>query len=201
MFNLMGGKTVIEINHNDATGIWFNGVGDDAHETMCIDFTGNGKWDFCKTACKPYDCMVVACLILAKELGIIKSWESDGDEESGDFIAGKALLRDCKDALLKIVPDSNHYWVEMNLQVGECEKYGYALVIADDEKKAGKFALALECHGNAKFEGDDLVWDMNGEMAYSVRKVVKLPKGQVTVLKKHFNVFTYDESTIEAILS
>jgi hypothetical protein len=50
--------------------VWFNGIGDDAHETMCINRVRPAKesWqskrgnDFCKTARKPYDVAVVAVL-------------------------------------------------------------------------------------------------------------------------------------------
>lgn len=50
--------------------IAFNGLGDDSHETFSIgrkirrpDYEGRTKgWDFCKTARKPYDPVVVACL-------------------------------------------------------------------------------------------------------------------------------------------
>ncbi len=161
---------------------------------MVLDFTGNGAWDFCKTACKPYDRMVVACLILAKEMGIITDWSSDGDEQSGDFIAGNALLRDVKNSLQDIKggePAINHYMVELKLQIGEYEKTAKTLVVASNETDAGKYALALECHGNAELIDGNEASDMGGEMLYSVSKVTKLPKSHVNVLKKHFNVFTY----------
>lgn len=53
------------------TKIWFNGIGDDSHETMAIDrkrvledwqSKDQLGWAFCKTARKPYDPVVVACL-------------------------------------------------------------------------------------------------------------------------------------------
>lgn len=200
MFRLMGGEKVISIDDNSASQILFNGVGEYEHESMQIDFTGDGSWGFCKTARKPYDRMVVACLILAKEMGIIKDWSSDGDDENGDFDAGMALLAEVKNNLLTLEPALNHYWVELKLQIGELEKSGYALVVAANEKDAGKFALVLECHGNAKFETDDVVYDMGGGMAYSIRKVIKLPKSQVEVLKQHFDEFTYNEETINAMM-
>jgi hypothetical protein len=52
--------------------IWFNGLGEDSHEAMCINRTRvrveewqrpeQLGWDFCKTARKPYDPVVIACL-------------------------------------------------------------------------------------------------------------------------------------------
>ncbi len=56
--------------------IWFNGIGDDGHETFVIEQTypvdkadyvqwhGEKIFQFCKTARKPYDTAVVACLVI-----------------------------------------------------------------------------------------------------------------------------------------
>ncbi len=52
--------------------IRFNGVGENAHETFYFDVnddyrTGDGKsFAFCKTACKPYDAVVMKVLIVLK---------------------------------------------------------------------------------------------------------------------------------------
>lgn len=43
----------------------FNGVGDEGHETFYFEKEKTG-FNFCKTAQKPYDIVVVACLIYAK---------------------------------------------------------------------------------------------------------------------------------------
>ena len=42
--------------------IWFNGY-PDPHETFCLHSLGSNGFEFCKTAHKPYDLMVCACLI------------------------------------------------------------------------------------------------------------------------------------------
>ena len=71
--------------------ISFNGdanIGDD-HETFSMLVKSN--WSFCKTAHKPYDTVVVACLIKAEQLGIIKEWSSDGCLGDGDFNEGIEL--------------------------------------------------------------------------------------------------------------
>lgn len=85
--------------------IYFNGVGKDSHETLCIQRDDKKmpdwmkkEWEqekkifyFCKTAYKPYDLLVVATLILYK-----KHFEktvkivSDGDKE--DFEEGLKLV-------------------------------------------------------------------------------------------------------------
>ena len=67
--------------------IRFNGVGDDSHETFTLmadlkdNYSGQDGYRFCKTARKPYDEVVVACLMEAEHLGVIKGWSSDGDTE------------------------------------------------------------------------------------------------------------------------
>ena len=75
----------------------FNGKDENSHETIVLNFTGKGEWNFCKTACKPYDKLVVACLLLAEELGINESWSSDG--ELPDFEEGAMLLKAAKEKL------------------------------------------------------------------------------------------------------
>ena len=49
------------------------------HETFGIERCDTSGFDFCKTDRKPYDPVVVACLIEAERLGIIDEWRSDGD--------------------------------------------------------------------------------------------------------------------------
>lgn len=73
----------ISLNGDDEKG--------QAHEPFEI-IRGSDDSDFCKTAMKPYDCVVVASLMEGKRLGIIDSWSSDGDDESGDFDEAKAIL-------------------------------------------------------------------------------------------------------------
>jgi hypothetical protein len=59
-----------------------------SHETMAIYSNDNNQaFSFCKTARKPYDALVVATILEAKKLGILKSWSSDGDEE--DLVEAK----------------------------------------------------------------------------------------------------------------
>lgn len=69
----------------------FNGAGADAHETF--SFPGQPGFNFCKTVMKPYDRVVVACLLAAAthfqptELRI----SSDGRWDAGDWNAGARL--------------------------------------------------------------------------------------------------------------
>jgi hypothetical protein len=76
------------------TEVFLNGDGENDldHETFAI-VKDSGKWDFCKTARKPYDAVVVAALMEAERLEIISEWSSDGDAESGDFDAAIELIQ------------------------------------------------------------------------------------------------------------
>jgi len=85
--------------------IRFNGIGDNGHETFFIeqkfsidkdfiqthDKDKNKHFSFCKTASKPYDICVVACLVILKHYYkndiIVKS---DGDNK--DWKEGKDLV-------------------------------------------------------------------------------------------------------------
>lgn len=66
---------------NDYGGLNFNGTQDLSHEdfTMREHFNQNEGFNFCKTAEKPYDIVVVACLITMKHyLGDLIDVSSDG---------------------------------------------------------------------------------------------------------------------------
>jgi len=84
----------------DEEVIRFNGVDDDGHETFVVtpDKVGFG---FCKTAQKPYDLVVVACLlVLNKVLGDKIEVSSDGDAE--EWHDGKAYAETTLDETFKM---------------------------------------------------------------------------------------------------
>lgn len=61
--------------------VYFNGVGPASHETFVVRYGGATVSDFCKTAQKPYDLMVCACLIILKRWIPTLKVSSDGGEE------------------------------------------------------------------------------------------------------------------------
>ena len=66
----------------DPKGVYFNGIGEDSYEAFCIDSNWSGEFGFCKTAHKPYDEAVTACLCLLKHnLGDSVNIRSDGTVE------------------------------------------------------------------------------------------------------------------------
>ena len=90
----------------------FNGIGDDGHETFVFQRFGTQKdrqsplspedaykdFAFCKTAQKPYDIIVVACLAVADQVigdGIEVSTDGDVDDwDKGVAFASRVLGRD-----------------------------------------------------------------------------------------------------------
>lgn len=60
------------------TGIEFNGVEEDSHESCSITRYASG-FSFCKTAYKPYDAVVVEVLKLARKHNPSIELSSDGD--------------------------------------------------------------------------------------------------------------------------
>lgn len=69
----------------------FNGLGKDSHETFHFHLVGRG-FNFCKTAYKPYDAVVTACLIHMKNVyGDLVDIGSDGSW--GDWKDGAHLYR------------------------------------------------------------------------------------------------------------
>jgi hypothetical protein len=80
--------------------IVFNGVGADAHESFFVSADGV-DFNFCKTAQKPYDTAVTACLIHAKKIfGDNIKISSDGDWS--DWQSGQLLYESVYD----IVPEN-----------------------------------------------------------------------------------------------
>lgn len=80
----------------DANEIYFNGLGDDSHETFCVykkrppapahRKRSERGWDFCKTARKPYDLAVTACLSYLSS--VVESHDVSSDGDGADFIEG-----------------------------------------------------------------------------------------------------------------
>jgi len=65
--------------------IAFNGIGDNSHETFRLGTESKG-FNFTKTARKPYDKHVLACLIVAKEyFGDNIKVSSDGDNNDKEI--------------------------------------------------------------------------------------------------------------------
>lgn len=75
----------------DDTHVNFNGYGSEAHETFHIAWDATA-WSFCKTARKPYDKVVVACLMIIDKHVAAFSWSSDGDDEPDYQDEAKVLL-------------------------------------------------------------------------------------------------------------
>lgn len=81
--------------------IWFNGAGDDRHETFCLDRVRPPKeeWqsrrgnDFCKTGRAPYDLAVTAALCYLASVTDPISHSVSSDGHGRDFLEGLAEAR------------------------------------------------------------------------------------------------------------
>ena len=94
-FGESGTKPVVTKDEVLFNGI--DGLEDDSHETFAMYNNDAGEWNCCKTAEKPYDKVVVACLESALENNIIEEWTSDGNPT--DHKAGLDLHAEVVDAL------------------------------------------------------------------------------------------------------
>lgn len=97
-------------NHEEP--IFFNGVGDGAHETVVLHKEAvEDPFEFCKTAMKPYDAMVTAFL------SAVGSWYPDhisisSDGEEDDWQAGVSFARATLDDTITVpisVVDGDEY--------------------------------------------------------------------------------------------
>lgn len=75
----------------DSTHVDLNGIGDDANEPFI--FPGESGFNFCKTEGKPYDAVVTACLLVARDHfpSAVLLIGSDGSWDAGDWQDGAKL--------------------------------------------------------------------------------------------------------------
>jgi hypothetical protein len=92
----------------DADAIMFNGVGDDSHETFIVHSRrqkayngGRIGLDFCKTARKPYDVAVTACLCYLSSVTETHAVTSDG--KGSNFLDGLNAARQAVPAKANIL--------------------------------------------------------------------------------------------------
>jgi hypothetical protein len=74
--------------------ILFNGIGDEGHEAFgfpLAPFAGKPEFNFVKTAMKPYDAVVTACLIVARDHFMREELEISSDGTWDGWRAGRDL--------------------------------------------------------------------------------------------------------------
>jgi hypothetical protein len=89
--NMLAGPDGTAASIIGPTGVDLNGIGDDAHEPFV--FPGEEGFNFCKTQVKPYDAVVTACLLVARDHfpQSVLSIDSDGSWSEGDWEDGAKL--------------------------------------------------------------------------------------------------------------
>ena len=93
---------------NDYLGLEFNGTADEAHETFSLrdHWSKNEAFNFCKTASKPYDIVVVACLIVLQHYLGDELLEVGSDGDASDWEEGLQLAKITLNIKDLKVPDS-----------------------------------------------------------------------------------------------
>jgi hypothetical protein len=93
---------------NDYLGLEFNGTKELAHETFCLrdHWSKNEAFNFCKTASKPYDVVVVACLITLHHYLGDELLEVSSDGDASDWQDGLKLAKEVTKIKSLKVPDS-----------------------------------------------------------------------------------------------
>jgi hypothetical protein len=84
---------------SSSEGLDFNGVRPNDHGPMLIPREAKAvpTFDFSNTACKPYDKIVVACLSVLAEAGLVVSSDGEPDDwKEGVAFASKVLGRKVK---------------------------------------------------------------------------------------------------------
>ena len=127
--------------------IYFNGIGDEGHETFCITkkkrakmdyeeqeaYDKQGAFDFCKTAQKPYDKYVVAVLCavhrVAQKQGLLGDYM-----QSMMKITSDGNTKDWTEGLFHAVRSTREE--EMLCPIRDCLTLSYVDYI-DQEKKTG----------------------------------------------------------------
>ena len=122
-----GGKPEVNGEH-----IWFNGLGEDSHETFRITKKKPEEdFEFCKTARKPYDKYVVAVLCALYNIEV-KEWPlGDGKIMS---ISSDGNTEDWTEGLFHAVRSTRKE--EMYCPIRDCLTLSYVDYV-DQEKKTG----------------------------------------------------------------
>ena len=95
-----------------------------------------------------------------------------------------------------------HYLVSLKIQIGAYEKRTEMVITTDNDQDAGKMAMALECHGDARYDEDaKCVYDLHGEFAYKVDNIQELTDSECVTLSKYVSSHNYDEDYLNDMLA
>ncbi len=74
---------ILDVTENSKKCLHFNGIGDESHEDMFVEYGKQVAFSFCKTARKPYDiavCKVLLILSLSKGFKVSSDGDMQGEE-------------------------------------------------------------------------------------------------------------------------
>jgi len=131
--------------------IGFNGCEADGDEHESFILLADSEWAFCKTARKPYDVVVKACLMYALELKIITDWSFDGDKSESEYLDGVKLY---EAAMLAPTKDKGELTQEDYDEMRE-RLTNHTVENMDDRTLAD--IIAEGCPGHNNMEDDDIL--------------------------------------------
>lgn len=172
--------------------ICFNGIGENSHETFYLGSTPGedamptkeGLFSFCKTAQKPYDSTVCACLIALKcVLGDKVEVSSDGDIP-GEWESGLMEFNAV---------------TELDVAIKETEKHDLVVIAAKKKKKVPTVRECVEAAKSGLIRADEKPTKKKIELAKDASSLIaELPQNQETVDYLTRTVACY-ESNLERI--
>ena len=131
--------------------IGFNGCEADGHDHESFILLADNDWNFCKTARKPYDVVVKACLLYGEEIGIIRDWAFDGDKSESEYLDGVKLY---EAAMLAPTKDKGELTQEDYDEMRE-RLTNHTVENMDDRTLAD--IIAEGCPGHNNMEDDDIL--------------------------------------------
>ena len=126
--------SISQLPHVGSQMVHFNGKGEDGHETFILERVTEIKdyqkaegaktaFNFCKTARKPYDKYVVACLIIAKSI-FGKDITISSDGELDEWQEGKKLAEQVMNSTVVLTQDADEdFQVEAEAKETSIEEF------------------------------------------------------------------------------
>ncbi len=93
-----------------------------------------------------------------------------------------------------------NYLVTLIMEIGEYEKTSFIIVEAEDEDKAGSYAIYAETHHTDTMEWDEDcngAYDDFGGMYYAVESFKFIKEEELKVMKKYIPVVKYNQSNLD----
>lgn len=110
--------------------------------------------------------------------------------EAEELASAQALIAPYLGAATEPQPGQELYLVSLNIRIGDAVKYKDKLVYATDESGACRLAIETDCHQDINDDSweDGSVYDLHGEICYSVKKCQRILPEHAPVLLSYMTV-------------